>query len=121
MILGIFGKSFQLCKYSVRLGRTTTSTTPMTECCNQCRLQRHPSKKSKRLITIPLELAMFSSVMTAESICYQSSLTLTALVNENRNLRSCLFLSVAYSSNIGGTATQTGSVPQLYLKGILNE
>lgn len=35
--------------------------------------------------------------------------------------RVCILMSLAYSSNIGGTGSLIGSGPQLALKGILNE
>ena len=38
-----------------------------------------------------------------------------------KKIRSCIFMSIAYASNIGGTGSLIGSGPQLALKGILNE
>ncbi len=35
--------------------------------------------------------------------------------------RVCILMSIAYSSNIGGTGSLIGSGPQLAFKGILNE
>ena len=38
-----------------------------------------------------------------------------------RRIRIGIMMSVAYAANIGGTASQIGSTPQLALKGILYE
>ncbi len=37
------------------------------------------------------------------------------------NMRKCVFLSVAYSANLGGTATVIGTGPNLILMGLLKE
>ncbi|KZS20753.1 Solute carrier family 13 member 4 [Daphnia magna] len=38
-----------------------------------------------------------------------------------QTIRTCVLMSIAYSSNIGGTGSLIGSSPQLALKGILDE
>ena len=41
--------------------------------------------------------------------------------DENKTLRVAFFLSIAYSANIGGTGTLTGTGPNLVLQGIMDE
>ncbi len=40
---------------------------------------------------------------------------------EWENMRKCVFLSVAYSANLGGTGTVIGTGPNLILMGLLKE
>lgn len=41
--------------------------------------------------------------------------------DDKKKISSCVLMSIAYASNIGGTGSLIGSGPQLVLKGILNE
>ncbi|KAI9557042.1 hypothetical protein GHT06_016839 [Daphnia sinensis] len=41
--------------------------------------------------------------------------------DDKKKIGSCVLMSIAYASNIGGTGSLIGSGPQLALKGILNE
>jgi di/tricarboxylate transporter len=45
----------------------------------------------------------------------------SSLAPEARTLRIAFFLSVAYSANIGGTGTITGTGPNLVLQGLMDE
>ena len=46
---------------------------------------------------------------------------LNSVEAKNNQIRNCILLSIAYSSNIGGTGTIIGAGPNLVLKGILSQ